>query len=153
MVETGQMPTLLTSLDGPAVERDVVVDMVRRAGPGVISVLVLASALVWGVNGALSSAFAAGLAVGNLALSAILLAGAARISLFLFGAAALGGFVLRLGLVTAAVLLVKDQAWVELVPLSFTLVLTHLVLLVAEARHISASLAFPGVKPVRDIPR
>jgi hypothetical protein len=64
-------------------------------------------------------------------------------------AVALFGFLVRLGFIAAAVLLVKDAWWVELIPLGFTLVITHLGLLVWEASHVSASLAFPGLKPAK----
>lgn len=132
--------------EGGAVEAQLVADMVRR-GRFALPVLVLVAGLVWGTSGALSAAFAVLLAVGNLALAAALVGGAARVSLALVGVAAMGGFVLRLGIVTLVVLAVKDQGWVELIPLCFTLVITHLGLLTWEARHVSASLAFPGVKP------
>lgn len=131
---------------GPPVEAIVVNDMVRRAAPA-LPVLILLAGLMWGVDGALSAAFAVALVVANFVLAAALLAGAARISYVLVAVAAMGGFVLRLGLITAVVLLVKDQAWVEIVPLGLTLAVTHLGLLIWEARHVSFSLAFPGVKP------
>ena len=130
----------------PPVERQVVFDMIRRCLPA-LPILVLAGAAIWGVPGALSAAFAIGLVLLNFMLAATLLAAGARISLAMFALAAMGGFVLRLGLITVAVLAVKDHWWVELVPLGFTLVLTHLGLLVWEARHVSTSLAFPGLKP------
>jgi hypothetical protein len=109
--------------------------------------LVLVCGLVWGVEGALSSAFAVGLVLVNLVAAAALLAWAARISLTAVMVAALGGFALRMGLVVGAVLLVKDQSWVDLVPLCATLLVTHLGLLLWETRYVSASLAFPGLKP------
>ena len=137
---------LLAADHGPAVEAQIVADMARRALPA-FPVLILATGLVWGVDGALSAAFAVGLAVANLVLSAVLLARAARISLALLMAAALGGFILRLVLLTAVVWAVADQPWVEMVPLGLTLIVTHLGMLLWETRHVSASLAFPGVKP------
>lgn len=130
-----------------AVERQVVLDMVRRALPA-LPVLVVLAGLVWGVDGAVSAAYAIALVLVNFALSAALLSWSARVALPLMMAAALGGFVVRLGLIVVAVLAVKDQAWVELVPLGLTLVVTHLGLLIWEARHLSLSLAFPTVKPV-----
>ena len=133
----------------PAVERQVVTDMVRRALP-VLPVVVLVAALIWGVNGGLSAAFAVGLVILNFLVSASMLAWAARVSLPLLMVAALGGFVVRLGLLTIAVLAVKDHAWVELVPLGLTLIVTHLGLLVWEARHVSLSLAFPGPRPASE---
>ena len=131
---------------GPAVEQEVVSDMIRRALP-VLPVLVVVAGLIWGVHGALSAAFAIGLVLVNFVVAATLLAWAARIALALLMVAALGGFVLRLALITVAVLAVKDQAWVDMVPLGLTLVITHLGLLTWEARHVSISLAYPGVKP------
>jgi hypothetical protein len=130
----------------PPVERQVVADMVRRSLP-VLPVLLLVAGLGWGVDGATSAAYAIGLVLVNFLFSAVLLETAARISLPLLMVAALGGFVVRLAMITAAVLVVKDQSWVSLVPLSFTLVVTHLGLLVWESRHVSASLAYPALKP------
>ena len=130
----------------PPVERQIVLDMARRSLP-VLPVLVVLAGLGWGWAGAASAAYAVGLILLNFLFSALLLETAARISLALLMAAALGGFVVRLAMITAAVLLVKDQPWVELVPLSITLVVTHLGLLVWESRHVSATLAFPALKP------
>lgn len=135
-----------TADHGPAVEAQVAADMARRAVPA-FPVLILLAGLFWGIDGALSAAFAVGLAVANLALAAVLLGRAARISLALLMAAALGGFLLRLVLLTAAVWAVADLAWVEIVPLGLTLIVTHLGMLIWETRHVSASLAFPGLKP------
>ena len=142
-----QNPTpLLTADHGPAVEPQVAIDMARRVLPAV-PVIVLVAGLIWGLDGAASAAFAVLLVLANLAASAYLLATAARISLPLLMVAALGGFVVRLALLTGVVILVKDQGWVDLVALSLTLVVTHLGLLIWETRHISASLAFPALKP------
>jgi hypothetical protein len=133
---------LFTRDPGPAVEAD----MARRMLP-VLPVLVAVAGLVWGLDGAISAGFAVALVLGNLALSAAMLGRAARISLPLLMAAALGGFALRLFLITAVVLLVKDEPWVDLTALGLTLIVTHLGLLIWETRHVSASLAYPGVKP------
>lgn len=138
--------TFLTRDTGPAVEQEIARDMVGRAAWGG-PVLVGVCALAWGLDGALSSAFAVGLVVVNFLLSAALLGWAARISLGLLMGAALGGYLLRLGLISAAVLLVKDQDWVELWSLGLTLIVTHLGLLLWELRYVSASLAFPSLKP------
>jgi hypothetical protein len=135
-----------TADPGPAVEAEVAADMARRALPAV-PVVVLLTGLVWGVDGALSAAFAVVLVLANLALSAALLGWAARISLALLMGAALGGFALRLALLAGVVWAVKDQSWVDIVPLGLTLAVTHLGLLIWETKHVSASLAFPGLKP------
>lgn len=138
--------SLVTADRGPAVEPMVAGDMARRALPAV-PVAILAAGLVWGLDGAASAAFAVVLVLANLAASAWLLALAARISLPLLMVAALGGFVVRLALLTTVVILVKDQPWVDLIALCATLVVAHLGLLVWETRHISASLAYPALKP------
>lgn len=132
---------------GPAVEAQVAVDMAKRMLPA-LPVVVLIAGLIWGADGAFSAAFAAVLVLGNLALSAALLGWAARISLALLMAAALGGFILRLVLLTAVVYAVKDHGWIDIVALGITLVVTHVGLLIWETRHVSASLAYPGLKPI-----
>ncbi len=137
---------VFTADHGPAVEAQVAVDMAKRMLP-VLPVLVFAAGLMWGADGAASGAFAVALVLGNLALSAALLSWAARISLALLMAAALGGFALRLILLTVVVWAVKDQAWVDITALGFTLIVTHLGLLIWETRHVSASLAYPALKP------
>jgi len=145
---TSEAPVMASPALGPPVEQHVAADMIRRSLP-VLPALVLVAGLVWGVDGALSAGFAIGLVFLNFLFSASLLAWSARISLGLMMAAALGGFIVRLALITAAVLLVKDQSWVSLVPLGFTLIVTHLGLLIWETRHLSLSLAYPTMKPRR----
>jgi hypothetical protein len=138
--------SLMQPAGGPDVERQVVVDMTRRALP-FVPVLLLLSALVWGINGALSAGVGVALVLLNLSLSAAMLAWAARISLVFLMATALFGYLLRLGLITAVVLAIHSQPWVSIVPLGLTIIVTHLGLLLWETRYISASLAFPAVKP------
>lgn len=140
------MTTVTTRYDGSAPEAEIARDLARRA-VWIAPVLVAAGALGWGVDGALSSAYAVGIVIVNFLLSAAMLTYAGRISLAFVMGAALFGYLLRLGLVAAAVLLVKDMAWVELVPLGLTLVITHLGLLFWETRYVSASLAYPALKP------
>lgn len=133
-------------LEGPSPAAQVALDMVRRGLP-FIPFGVLIGAAFAGTNGAWSVGFGMGLILLNFLLSAFLLAWAARISFALVASAALGGYVMRLGLIFLAVWLVKDQSWVAMVPLGVTIIVTHLGLLVWELRFISASLAFPGLKP------
>ena len=61
--------------------------------------------------------------------------------------AVLFGYLLRLGVIFLAVILVKDAGWVSLPALGFTIIITHLGLLFWELRHVSATLAYPGLKP------
>jgi hypothetical protein len=133
-------------LPGASPETEIARDLARRAIP-VAPVLVVISGLVWGLDGALSSAYAVVLVVVNFLVAAALMAWAAKISVGMLMGTILAGYLLRLGALTLAVLAVRDAAWVELLPLGLTLVTTHLGLLVWEARHVSLSLAFPGLKP------
>jgi hypothetical protein len=61
--------------------------------------------------------------------------------------ATLFGYIVRLAVIAAAVYLVRNEAWVELVPLCLTIVIAHVGLLFWELRYVSLSLAFPGLKP------
>lgn len=131
---------------GPAPERQVALDMVRRALP-FVPVLILLAALPWGVAGAASAAYAIALVVVNFLLAAWLLGAAARISYGLVMGVALFGYLVRIALIGLAVMAVKDASWVEPLPLGLTLIVTHLGLLMWELRYVSASLAFPGLKP------
>lgn len=130
---------------GPAVEQIIVRDMLKRTLP-FLPLVVAVAAAVWGTHGALSAAYAIALVVANFALSATLLSWSARISVGLLMGVALFGYLFRLGLITIAVLAVRNQAWVELVPLGISIIVTHLGLLFWELRYVSTSLSAPGVK-------
>ena len=137
---------LVRPSEGPAVEKQLAGDLVRH-GLMVSPVLIGVCAAIWGLHGAISCAYAIALVLANFTVSALLLSWAARISLAMLGAAALFGWLLRLAIITVAVVLVWHQSWVSMVPLALTLGFTHLGLLVWETRYVSASLAFPGLKP------
>lgn len=132
--------------DAPPVERQVAGDMIRRALP-VAPVIVLVASLGWGVDGGLSAVYGLALVLANFGLAAVLLSWGGRRSLALLMGMALFGYILRLGLVAGAVLAVKDQGWVELLPLGLTIIVTHLGLLFWETSRVSASLTFPGLRP------
>lgn len=133
-------------LTGPAPEKELARDLARRALP-VAPVALIAGAIGWGLDGAVSAGYGLVLVVLNFAVAAALMTWSARISLPMLMSAVLAGYVVRLGLITAAVVLVRDTGWAELVPLGFTIILAHLGLLVWEMKYVSASLAFPGLKP------
>jgi hypothetical protein len=132
--------------DGPAVEMEVAIDLLRRA-LWVAPVLIVLSGAIWGLNGALSTGYGIALVVANFLVSAAMLAWTAKISISLMMGTALFGYLMRLGLIFLAVWVVRDASWVELVPLGLTIVVTHLGLLFWEMRYVSATLAFPGLKP------
>lgn len=146
-LETKGNPMLVRH-EGPSPALQIVRDLVKRGGYAA-PVLVAAGAAIWGWNGATSVLYGLAIVLANFVLAAVLLAWGARISAAMMGAAAMFGFLIRLGLIFVAVFLVKDASWIDLVPLGLTLIITHLGLLFWEMRYVSASLAYPGLKPRR----
>jgi hypothetical protein len=136
----------VTAVAVPDVERQLAVDMVRRGIPAVPVVLV-AAGIIGGWAGVASAGYGMAIVAFNLVLSAIALTWAARTSPAALMGVALGGFLVRMGLVTVAILIVKDAGWVDLVTLGVTVLGSQLGLLFWETRYVSASLAFPGLKP------
>mgnify|MGYP001813545204 FL=1 len=137
---------MVVRVEGPSPAMAVAFDLAKRS-LWLLPVVIFVSAAFWGIDGVASTLYALAIVVVNFLLAGWMLAVTGRISAAMMGAAALFGFLLRLGLIFLAVLLVKDAGWLELVPFGITLVATHLVLLFWEMRHISSSLAFPGLKP------
>ena len=137
---------LTTRLDGPAPEVAVSTDMVKR-GLMVAPLIVGVCAVIWGGDGAWSSAFGLAIVLANFALAAALIAGAAKISLALMMGATLFGYLIRLGLIFLAVFLVKDAGWISFPALGSTIIVTHLGLLFWEMKYVALSLAHPGLKP------
>ena len=143
-----ERPAIVTQLDGEPVEIKVTADMVKH-GLLVAPVLIGLAGLVWGTAGAWSAAYAIALVLINFALSAALISYTAKISLGLMMGATLFGYLIRLGLIMLAVLLVKDAAWISLPALGATIIVTHLGLLVWELKYVAITLAHPGLKPAR----
>lgn len=131
-----------------APEQVLALDMLKGALP-VAPALILLSGLVWGVDGALSAAFGIGLVLVNLAMSAGAMAWAARVGPTAIVATALGGFAVRMTLVVIALAAVKGQSWVVTAPLAITILVTHAGLLIWESSRVSATLAYPVLKPPR----
>lgn len=144
----GESTAFTTRLEGPAPEVGVSKDMVKR-GLIVAPVLVAICGVIWGMDGVWSCAYAISLVLLNFALAAGLIALTARISLGLMMGAVLFGYLLRLGLIFLAVLLVKDAGWISLPALGATIIVTHLGLLLWELKFVALSLAHPGLKPAR----
>lgn len=114
----------------------------------VVAPLMLAmGALFWGWNGALSAGYALVLVAANFLLGAAFITWGAKVSPAALFGAVMFGFLARLGVITAAVLPIRNSDWFELAPFAISLLVTHLGLLAWETRHVSASLAFPGLKP------
>jgi len=149
MTHANPQPTAFTTrLDGPAPEVGVSKDILKR-GLIVAPVLIAIAGVIWGMDGVWSSAYAIALVLVNFALAAGLIAITARISLGLMMGAVLFGYLIRLGLIFLAVVLVKDAGWISLPALGATIIVTHLGLLVWELKFVAISLAHPGLKPAR----
>lgn len=131
---------------GPAPEPEIIRDIVRR-GLMAAPVALAIGFIGWRVDGLVSVALALAIVLANFAAAAALQAWAARISLGLVMGVALFGFVVRLATISAVVWSLRDQTWVEPLPLGLTLIVGHLGLLIWETKFVSASLAFPGLKP------
>jgi hypothetical protein len=133
----------------PEVERELAFDMLKRGVWFAPAILLLAT-MAWGTQGASSAAVAIALVVVNLLLAALALSWAAKISMNAIMAVSLGGFAVRMGLVTAVLFAVRNATWIDMTALGITVLVTHLGLLFWELRYVSASLAFPGLKPTTD---
>ena len=131
---------------GPAPELQVAGDLARRAIP-VAPVLLAAAAIGWGWDGVASSAIGIGLVVVNFLAAAAIIASTIRVSLNALMGGVLFGFLLRLTLLTVAVVFLRKLDFIEDIPLLFTVLITHIGLLVWETRFVSMSLAYPGLKP------
>jgi hypothetical protein len=138
--------TMATRDAGPATEVAVSTDMVKRGlllAPALIAVCLV----IWGLDGALSSAYGIVIVLANFALAARLISYTAPISLGLMMGAILFGYLVRLGLIFAAVWFVQDESWISFPALGATIIVTHLGLLVWELKYVAISLAYPGLKP------
>lgn len=129
-----------------APEKEVAAHIARR---GLVFALPIASTmgLAWGPRGAVSAAYGVIVVVVNFLVAARITAAAARRGPTALAAAVMGGYVLRLASIAVAVLAFLQISWAEVWPLGLALALTHLGLLTTEVRHVSATLAAPGLKP------
>lgn len=146
-LEDSKFVSVLAMKDtGPAPEAAIVRDMVKR-GLWVAPVLIAIGALVWGANGAWSTAYGLVLVFGNFVMAAMLVSYTARISYAVMMGSMMFGYLLRLAIISFAVYAVRQTSWVELLPLGLTIIVAHIGLLFWELRYVSLSLAFPGLKP------
>jgi hypothetical protein len=130
----------------PAVERDIAIDIVKR-GLLVSPVVIAIAGLVRGVDGALSAAIALVIVLANFLVAALIVSWAAGISLKAAGIAAATGYVVRLGVIVLALFALRNVSWIDFPALGVTLVAAHLGLLTWEAKHVTLSLAAPGLRP------
>jgi hypothetical protein len=131
---------------GHAPETEIARDLTRR-GLLLAPIALLITAIGWGLSGVASSSYALAIVLANFLLAAGSMAWAARISLHVLMATVLAGYIVRLGLIVLAVLPVANSGWFQPIAFGFTLISAHLILLFWETRYVSASLAFPALKP------
>lgn len=127
-------------------EREIAADLAVRVAI-VAPVFIAVSAAFWGFAGLWSSAIALAMVAANFVLGAAIITRAARISPSMLMGAVLGGFIARLGLITAIVMPIRHADWFAIVPFAISLLITHLGLLLWETQHVAASLSHPGLKP------
>jgi hypothetical protein len=94
-------------------------------------------ALIRGWEGAWSSALGVALVVVNFLMAGLILSISAKISLQAYHAAALIGFILRLGILVALVLVVSATVPVDRLAFGLTAVVSYLALLTLEALAVS----------------
>tara|TARA_B110000008_G_scaffold97272_1_gene99856 strand:+ start:286 stop:753 length:468 start_codon:yes stop_codon:yes gene_type:complete len=134
----------LTELKSSEPERLIVADLVKR-GLKIAPIWILLAGLIWGFDGAASAAYGLALVLANFVMAAAFLTWAGRISPAVLMAAALGGFIFRLIILTIAVVAVRNLSMFLPVPLGITIIVSHLGLLTWETRYVSLSLAHPGL--------
>jgi hypothetical protein len=134
----------------PLVEREVALDIVKHGF--MVAPLVLLVSGVRGWAGVASAAIALGIVLVNFLAAAAIMTRAAKSGPTAIGAAALGGYVLRLAVILVALVVLRHQPWIDLPTLGFVIVGTHLGLLVWEMKYVSLTLAAPGLKPARPGP-
>jgi hypothetical protein len=130
----------------PAVEREVGFDLAKRAAL-VAPVVLLVAFLVSGVEGLAGAALALVLVAANFLIGALSLSWAGRRGPNALAAVAVGGFLVRMAVILGVI--VATQHVVNVYWLVGVLAVAHVGLLIWETRHLSISLAAPGLKPER----
>jgi hypothetical protein len=131
----------------PQVEREIGFDLVRR-GAIVAPVIVVACGALRGWDGVISAGLAVAIVALNFAIAALIMTRAARSggpSAIAIGACV--GYLIRLGVVLGALILLHHQGWIDLPMFGIVLVATHLGLLFWEMKYLSITLGAPGRRP------
>lgn len=121
---------------GPPIEANIARSTVARA-VYVAPVLILLFGALRGWEGAWSAAIGVGVVALNFLLAGAILSISARISLQAYHAAALIGFLLRLGLFVGAVYLIATLVEVDRMAFGISAVVSYLALLAWEAVSIT----------------
>ena len=134
--------------DLTAYEHEVARDLARRVL--IVAPLVLAvGAIVAGVDGAISAAIGLALVAANFLVAARVVSWTARRSPSAVMGVVMAGYLVRMAVLFAIALALGELAFINLPVLVITVAVVHLALLAWETRHVSLSLAAPGLKPGR----
>lgn len=128
-----------------AIESSIARDLAKH-GLLVAPLVVGALALTMGADAAYGAALALAIVIANFLLNAAALGWAARISTAVLMGVALGGYVVRLAIITGLAIAVRELTDVDFTVFCVVLIAAHLGLLVWELRSVSLSLAAPGLR-------
>ncbi len=141
--------TMFTPVGGGAIENTIARDLARRAvlaAPAVFLVAFLVKRLP-GVYGAGLALIVVAL---NFLLAAALMSWGAKVSAGALMGASLGGFILRLAIITVAAIGIRAVNAIHFPTFLIVLIVAHLGLLAWELRSVSLTLAYPGLKPKKE---
>ena len=133
------------------VERQLARHLAARAAL-IAPVVVAVAWLVRGGDGALGAAIGVAVVALNFLAAAALASYAAPLGPGAIASAAMGGYVLRLGIVFVVLLALRDVDAVDMASLVITIAFAHLALLAVEVRSVRLSLAEPGLRSTSPLP-
>lgn len=131
-MESDSLDRYVPAPDQRPIEAIISTNIAKRAVV-VAPVLALVFGITSGWEGAVASLIGVAVVVLNFLLAGYVLSYAARISLSLYQAAVLFGFLIRLGLITVSLLLVGGVTDIDRMALGISVVVSYLVLLSWEA--------------------
>ena len=106
---------------------------IAKRGLIVAPILALVFGILQGWQGAIAAFVGVAIVVGNFLLGGWIMSRAARVSMNLYHAAALFGFLIRLGLITATMLIIANVTNLDRMAMGISVVVSYLVLLSWEA--------------------
>ncbi len=111
------------------------------------AVVVAVSAVGWGSHGLYSSLIGASFVLLNLALSALAIAKASKVSTVAAMAVAMSSFLLDLLFLTVFVVIAHGWTFMNIRVFAFSLIIVHIVVTAFAARGVSGRVAYSGLFP------
>ena len=106
---------------------------IAKRGIFVAPILALIFGLLQGWQGAIAALVGVAIVIANFLLGGYIMSKAARVSMTMYHAAALFGFIIRLGLITATMLIIANVTNLDRTAMGISVVVSYLVLLSWEA--------------------